>query len=99
MYFFIQNTDMNQWLQIELTQVKKITGIITQGAKSIGYVISYTLEFSDDGVRWTPYTDDELLTSKVSSRGDSVLTQLYSIVVKAHTPVFSVIICGRLKVS
>ena len=75
MYFWLQNTDMNQWLQIELTQVKKITGIITQGAKSRGkemYVISYTLEYSDDGVRWTQYTDDEEHKLKVSSSGNVV---------------------------
>ncbi|CAL8266681.1 unnamed protein product [Lota lota] len=62
-----KNVDMNQWLQIELTQVKKITGIITQGAKSLGkemYVISYALEYSDDGVHWTQYTDNEEYTSK-----------------------------------
>ena len=67
---------MNQWLQIELTQVKKITGIITQGAKSMGtemYVISYTLEFSDEGVRWTPYTDDEEQTTRVGSIGNAGL--------------------------
>ncbi|KAG7260157.1 hypothetical protein CRUP_020888 [Coryphaenoides rupestris] len=56
-----KHQDMNQWLQIELSQVKKITGIVTQGAKSLGkemYVISYALEYSDDGVRWNQYTDD-----------------------------------------
>ncbi|XP_059896516.1 coagulation factor V isoform X1 [Gadus macrocephalus] len=61
------NADMNQWLQIELTEVKKITGIITQGAKSMGkemYVVSFTLEYSEDGVRWTQYTDDEEYTSR-----------------------------------
>uniref|UniRef100_A0A8C8HDF9 ferroxidase n=1 Tax=Oncorhynchus tshawytscha TaxID=74940 RepID=A0A8C8HDF9_ONCTS len=43
-----KNNNMNQWLQVELAQVKKITGIITQGAKSLGtemYVICYTLEY------------------------------------------------------
>ncbi|XP_069568180.1 coagulation factor V [Brachyistius frenatus] len=54
--------DMNQWLQVELPQIKKITGIITQGAKSLGtemYVISYTLQYSDNGIHWNHYTDDE----------------------------------------
>uniref|UniRef100_A0A672ICK9 ferroxidase n=1 Tax=Salarias fasciatus TaxID=181472 RepID=A0A672ICK9_SALFA len=54
--------DMNQWLQVELPQVKKITGIITQGAKSLGsemYVMSYILQYSDNGVHWTDYTDDQ----------------------------------------
>ena len=61
---------MNQWLQVELPQIKKITGIITQGAKSLGtemYVISYSLQYSDNGIHWNHYTDDEGLTFKVSS--------------------------------
>lgn len=59
--------DMNQWLQVELPQIKKITGIVTQGAKSLGremYVISYTLEYSNDGTHWNKYTDDECIESK-----------------------------------
>lgn len=60
---------MNQWLQVELLQVKKITGIITQGAKSLGkemYVISYILQYSDNGIHWTRYTDDEDQPVKVN---------------------------------
>lgn len=60
---------MNQWLQVELPQVKKITGIITQGAKSLRkemYVISYTLQYSEDGTHWNQYTDDEDYVCKVS---------------------------------
>uniref|UniRef100_A0A8C7IEB7 ferroxidase n=1 Tax=Oncorhynchus kisutch TaxID=8019 RepID=A0A8C7IEB7_ONCKI len=63
-----KNNNMNQWLQVELAQVKKITGIITQGAKSLGtemYVICYTLEYSDDGLHWMKYTDDDDNMSKV----------------------------------
>lgn len=59
---------MNQWLQVELPQVKKITGIITQGAKSLGttmYVISYTLQYSDNGRHWNQYTGDEGIPVKV----------------------------------
>ena len=73
--FVLQHANMNQWLQIELTQVKKITGIITQGAKSLGtemYVSSYSLQYSDDGTYWTQYTDDEDYMSKVSSKGNVV---------------------------
>uniref|UniRef100_A0A674D025 ferroxidase n=1 Tax=Salmo trutta TaxID=8032 RepID=A0A674D025_SALTR len=62
-----KNNNKNQWLQVELAQVKKITGIITQGAKSLGtemYVICYTLEYSDDGLHWIKYTDDDDIMSK-----------------------------------
>ncbi|XP_034430853.1 coagulation factor V [Hippoglossus hippoglossus] len=62
--------DMSQWLQVELPQVKKITGIITQGAKSMGtemYVMSYTLQYSDNGINWIQYTDDEEFQYKTFS--------------------------------
>ncbi|KAF7654098.1 hypothetical protein LDENG_00074670 [Lucifuga dentata] len=62
-----KHNDMNQWLQVELPRVKKITGIITQGAKFLGkemYVISYTLQYSQDGIHWNQYTDDEDYMSK-----------------------------------
>ncbi|XP_048049358.1 coagulation factor V [Megalobrama amblycephala] len=57
-----KNNDIQQWIQVELKDIKKITGIITQGAKSLGkemFVKAYTLEYSEDGKRWTKYTDDE----------------------------------------
>uniref|UniRef100_A0A8C5N8D4 ferroxidase n=1 Tax=Gouania willdenowi TaxID=441366 RepID=A0A8C5N8D4_GOUWI len=65
--------DMNQWLQVELPQVKKITGIITQGAKSLGsemYVVSYILQYSDNGVQWSDYNDDEEIQSYRMFKGN-----------------------------
>ncbi|KAA8593122.1 hypothetical protein FQN60_018577 [Etheostoma spectabile] len=59
--------DMNQWLQVELPTVKKITGIMTQGAKSLGkqmYVMSYALQYSNNGIHWNQYTDDESIPFK-----------------------------------
>lgn len=64
-----QFDDMNQWLQIELRQVKKITGIVTQGAKSMRkemFVTSFALQYSDNGKYWNHYTDDEGIPAKVS---------------------------------
>lgn len=61
---------MSQWLQIELRQVKKITGIVTQGAKSLGkemFVTSFSLQYSDDGDSWNNYTDDEEIPAKVGN--------------------------------
>ncbi|XP_070770909.1 coagulation factor V [Enoplosus armatus] len=76
--------DMNQWLQVELPQVKKITGIITQGAKSLGkemYVISYTLQYSDNGIHWNHYTDDEDIPAKTfhgnTNNNDHVKNYIY----------------------
>uniref|UniRef100_A0A3Q2YCH1 Coagulation factor V-like n=1 Tax=Hippocampus comes TaxID=109280 RepID=A0A3Q2YCH1_HIPCM len=51
--------DMKQWLQVELPDVMKITGIVTQGAKSLGkemYVTTYTLKYSDNGIHWRDYS-------------------------------------------
>uniref|UniRef100_A0A672TD46 ferroxidase n=1 Tax=Sinocyclocheilus grahami TaxID=75366 RepID=A0A672TD46_SINGR len=51
-----KNNDMQPWIQVELKDIKKITGIITQGAKSLGnemFVTAYSLEYSEDGKRWT----------------------------------------------
>ncbi|XP_037136671.1 coagulation factor V isoform X1 [Syngnathus acus] len=57
-----KNGDIKQWLQVELPEVMKITGIVTQGAKSLGkemYVTSYTLRYSDNGIHWHDYTEDD----------------------------------------
>ncbi|KAG7467807.1 coagulation factor V [Solea senegalensis] len=62
-----KHSDRNQWLQVELPHVQKITGIITQGAKSLGkemYVMSYSLQYSDDNAHWNQYTDDDELPFK-----------------------------------
>ncbi|XP_028846857.1 coagulation factor V isoform X2 [Denticeps clupeoides] len=56
-----KHNDMKQWLQIELSVVKKVTGIVTQGAKALGkqmFVSAFVLEYSEDGRRWKKYTDD-----------------------------------------
>lgn len=66
---FSQFSDMKQWLQVELPQIKKITGIVTQGAKSLGrqmYVMSFSLQYSNDGHQWSDYTDQDDVIFKVS---------------------------------
>ncbi|XP_077472587.1 coagulation factor V [Stigmatopora argus] len=63
-----KHRDMKQWLQVELPRVMKITGIITQGAKSLGkemYVSSYTLKYSNNGIHWHPYAEDEDCPAKI----------------------------------
>ncbi|KAK7882323.1 hypothetical protein WMY93_028497 [Mugilogobius chulae] len=79
-----RTNDLQQWLQVELPQVKKITGIITQGAKALGkemYVISFSLQYSNDGLHWTDYTDDEIITSKTfianTNNSDHVRNYIY----------------------
>ncbi|XP_039215010.1 lactadherin isoform X2 [Crotalus tigris] len=50
-----------EWLQIDLLKVKKVSGIITQGARDFGhiqYVAAYKVAYSNDGKSWTVYHDD-----------------------------------------
>jgi len=53
-----------QWLKVDVGQVKKITGIATQG-RDVFYehVKNYELEFSTDGVSWERYKENG--TSKI----------------------------------
>ncbi|XP_056903395.1 coagulation factor V isoform X1 [Takifugu flavidus] len=76
--------DMDQWLQVELTQVKKITGIVTQGAKFLGaemFVTSFSLQYSHDGKYWHPYTDDDGIPAKIfmgnTNNNDHVKNYMY----------------------
>uniref|UniRef100_A0A087XMS2 ferroxidase n=2 Tax=Poecilia formosa TaxID=48698 RepID=A0A087XMS2_POEFO len=79
-----KNNDMNQWLQVELPRIKKITGIITQGAKSMMkemYVSKFALQYSDNGIHWTYYMDSDDVTVKVfdgnTNNNDHVRNYIY----------------------
>ncbi|MGH0143764.1 UNVERIFIED_CONTAM: hypothetical protein FKN15_054609 [Acipenser sinensis] len=57
-----------QWLQVELQEKKKITGIVTQGAKSMTnemYVKTFSIQYSNNGNNWTPYREDEDSPDKI----------------------------------
>ncbi|XP_027724371.1 coagulation factor V isoform X1 [Vombatus ursinus] len=57
-----------QWLQIDLLKTKKITAIVTQGAKSLSsemYVMTYAIFYSDHGTEWKPYKDKSSMTEKI----------------------------------
>uniref|UniRef100_G3P3P6 Coagulation factor V n=1 Tax=Gasterosteus aculeatus aculeatus TaxID=481459 RepID=G3P3P6_GASAC len=76
---------MDQWLQVELPRIKKITGIITQGAKSLGkemYVMSYSIMYSGNGIHWIHYTDDDSTFKGNSNNNDHVRNYI-------HPPIFS----------
>ncbi|KAJ7320303.1 hypothetical protein JRQ81_019814 [Phrynocephalus forsythii] len=72
-----KSNNNHQWLQIDLLQTKKITGIITQGAKSMTtemYVKTFTILYSDDNAAWTSYLDgaasrEKVFTGNTNSRG------------------------------
>ncbi|XP_005398245.1 PREDICTED: coagulation factor V [Chinchilla lanigera] len=57
-----------QWLQIDLLKIKKITAIVTQGCKSLSsemYVKSYTIYYSNQGTEWKPYRQKSFMVDKV----------------------------------
>ncbi|KAG9489140.1 hypothetical protein GDO78_005242 [Eleutherodactylus coqui] len=60
--------NQSEWLQIDLGVPKKITGIITQGAKDFGniqYVEAFKIAYSDTGSTWMVYQDSRTKTDKV----------------------------------
>ncbi|XP_036298914.1 coagulation factor V isoform X1 [Pipistrellus kuhlii] len=64
-----------QWLQIDLLKMKKITAIVTQGCKSLSsemYVKSYTIHYSDQGVDWKPYRQKSSMVDKVFEGNSNV---------------------------
>ncbi|KAI8514606.1 hypothetical protein Bbelb_071970 [Branchiostoma belcheri] len=55
---WIRNTE--QWLQVDLGEVKRVTGTITQGGRwdlVEQWVTTYKLQYSEDGTVWTTYAD------------------------------------------
>ncbi|NWQ81175.1 MFGM protein, partial [Columbina picui] len=54
--------------QIDLRDQKKVTGIITQGARDFGhiqYVAAYKVAYSDNGTSWTLYRDGQTNSTKI----------------------------------
>ncbi|OCT94736.1 coagulation factor V [Xenopus laevis] len=63
-----KSSNDREWLQIDFLMTKKITGIATQGAKAMTtdmYVKSYSIQYSDNGKDWKPYTDESAPLEKV----------------------------------
>ncbi|XP_047203090.1 milk fat globule EGF and factor V/VIII domain containing b isoform X4 [Girardinichthys multiradiatus] len=58
----------SEWLQVDLLAPKKITGIITQGAKDFGsiqFVSSFKVAHSNDGRTWTVLKDESTGKDKI----------------------------------
>ncbi|XP_054829406.1 coagulation factor V [Eublepharis macularius] len=63
-----KSNNNNQWLQIDFLQPKKITAIITQGAKTLTtemYVKTFSILYTDDGSAWRPYLDSSTSMEKI----------------------------------
>ncbi|XP_035689940.1 neuropilin-1-like isoform X4 [Branchiostoma floridae] len=55
-----EDSNLGDWLQVDLGEIKKVTGTITQGVSSGEYwVKSYKLQHSTDGASWTTYANSE----------------------------------------
>lgn len=64
--------------QVDLEAPKKITGIITQGAKDFGsvqFVTAFKVAHSDDGQSWTIVKDETTRTDKVRANTCRVTTR------------------------
>ena len=60
-------TDLNQWLQVDLSQSTKVTRIATQGKYGGSlWVTEYNLQHSNDTVNFQYYTQQGQNTYKVS---------------------------------
>lgn len=66
---------------MDLLSPKRITGIVTQGAKDFGsvqFVSAYKVAYSDNGQNWTVVKDDKKNTDKVSHSSITLETTLFS---------------------
>ncbi|XP_024136860.1 milk fat globule EGF and factor V/VIII domain containing b isoform X5 [Oryzias melastigma] len=62
------SNNRSEWLQVDLLSPKKITGIITQGAKDFGsvqFIVSFKVAHSDDGKSWTVVKDETSKADKI----------------------------------
>ncbi|XP_043980690.1 milk fat globule EGF and factor V/VIII domain containing b [Gambusia affinis] len=58
----------SEWLQVDLSSPKRITGIVTQGAKDFGsiqFVSSFKIAHSNDGRSWTVLQDETTRKDKI----------------------------------
>ncbi|XP_076027182.1 milk fat globule EGF and factor V/VIII domain containing b isoform X3 [Genypterus blacodes] len=58
----------SEWLQVDLQSPRKITGVITQGAKDFGsiqFIMAFKVAHSDDGQFWTIVKDETTKTDRI----------------------------------
>ncbi|TSK20001.1 EGF-like repeat and discoidin I-like domain-containing protein 3 [Bagarius yarrelli] len=62
------SNNRTEWLQVDLEKIRRITGIITQGAKDFGvvqFVSAFKIAYSDDGQLWNVVKDATNKTDKI----------------------------------
>ncbi|XP_028292947.1 EGF-like repeat and discoidin I-like domain-containing protein 3 isoform X2 [Gouania willdenowi] len=55
------NNNRSEWIQVDLEKTKRLTGIITQGAKDFGvvqFVSVFKVAYSNDGESWSTVKDE-----------------------------------------
>ncbi|CAL8264274.1 unnamed protein product [Lota lota] len=65
-----KNNNPHEWLQVDLLKVKRITGLVTQGAKSLlthMMVTEFAVTVSNDGKAWSTVLEDESREEKIFS--------------------------------
>ena len=61
-----ETNNVNQWLQVDLGQITKITRVATQGRHGVDqWVTSYQLQYRGDGVNFHAYSEEGQSTNKV----------------------------------
>ena len=80
-----KTNDVNQWLQVDLGQKTRVTGIRTQGRSDFDqWITSFTVSYSDDGVNFTPYNPNTVWNDCIP-----VLISFAKITTTFHTSVFT----------
>ncbi|XP_018619381.1 milk fat globule EGF and factor V/VIII domain containing b isoform X2 [Scleropages formosus] len=62
------SNNRSEWLQVDLQTPKRVTGIITQGAKDFGnvqFVSAFKVAYSNDGHSWTVFKDENTKSEKI----------------------------------
>ncbi|XP_030222385.1 lactadherin isoform X2 [Gadus morhua] len=62
------SNNRSEWLQVDLESPKRVTGIITQGAKDFGsvqFVTAFKVSYSNDGQSWATVKDDTAKTDMI----------------------------------
>uniref|UniRef100_G1NNF4 Coagulation factor V n=1 Tax=Meleagris gallopavo TaxID=9103 RepID=G1NNF4_MELGA len=69
-----KSNNNQQWLQIDLLTIKKITAVATQGVKSVSaenFVKTYVILYSNQGSEWKSYTEGSNSVAKVFSGNEN----------------------------
>ncbi|KAK0138572.1 Coagulation factor VIII [Merluccius polli] len=76
------NNNPHEWLQVDLLKLQRITGLVTQGAKSLlteMIVTEFAVTVSHDGRSWSTVLEDGSNDEKIFSGSDSPDTESLSL--------------------